>query len=94
MPPYRFGDRTPQAGYPAVLTDARAVYLVWKEFDGERARILLATSHDGGSTWSQPRMLADAAGATDHPVLIRGAGKVYLSWNTADSGLRVLEVEP
>jgi hypothetical protein len=91
--PLRLGSPDRQISRPFVLAHAGIVYLAYKSFDGERTRIDLMTSRDGGQTWSTPRGLAETASESDHPLLIAGAGGVYLSWVSQGDGYRLLAVE-
>src|SRR5882672_3128554 len=68
-----------QPARPYVLADGRALYLVWKEFDGTKARVRWQVSHDSGRTWSAVRTVADTDDASDHPLLVAHAGRAYLS---------------
>jgi hypothetical protein len=90
--PLNFGKPASQAAHPAVLSLGRNVHLAWKEFDGERTHIVAMHSGDGGRSWSAPAKLASTADASDSPLLIEGKGKAYLSWNTKNEGLRMIEV--
>lgn len=88
----RLGDPTKQASRPFVLAVQGAAWLVWKEFDGESTAVVAQVSHDDGATWSQPRAIAATGDASDHPLLIEKAGKVYLSWLTRQDGYRLIEL--
>lgn len=88
--PLSFGDYDAQAAHPSVLAVGGRVVLAWKEFDGERAVVRAMLSADGGRSWQAPRRVADAAGASDHPLLIADGEVPYLSWNTAQEGYRLL----
>lgn len=88
----RLGDPSRQASRPFILADEHAVWLVWKEFDGERTRVMAQISRDDGTSWSAPRSVAETGDASDHPLLIARAGKVYLSWLTKQEGYRLIEL--
>jgi hypothetical protein len=75
---------------PYVLATAAAVHLVWKEFDGERTSVVWQVSTDDGRHWSEPAPVAETADASDHPLLIARAGRVYLSWLTKLEGYRLI----
>lgn len=87
-----FGNFDAQAGHADVLSSGKAVYLAWKEFDGENAVVYLMASHDGGTSWAAPRKLATSADNSDHPLLITDGKRIYLSWNTLKEGYRLIEV--
>lgn len=90
--PMPFGDHQAQAGHPHVLAQGENVFIVWKEFDGQRAAIYGMASQDQGSSWSKPVRVADTAGASDHPLLIGNGKRGFLSWNTAKEGWRLIDM--
>ncbi|MDH4108133.1 MAG: exo-alpha-sialidase [Gammaproteobacteria bacterium] len=81
------------AGHPSLAGSADRPVLAWKEFDGERTAVKAIVSGDGGAHWSPPRTLAATSGASDHPLLVEHDRRVFLSWHTADEGLRIVEVD-
>lgn len=91
--PLAIGNRTAQAGHAAMLALGDSVFLAWKEFDGKHAQIRGMHSTDSGATWSTAVTLAQTDDASDHPQLVSHAGKVYLSWNTLQSGYQFLPFE-
>lgn len=92
--PLSFGNYEAQAAHPHVLSLGKAVFVVWKEFDGQSSIVRLMTSGDSGKSWSQPRQIAATAGASDNPLLIADGSEAYLSWNTAKEGFRLIGVTP
>ncbi len=92
--PLGFGHYDAQAGHPSVIAAGARVMLAWKEFDGERALVRVMESADGGRSWQAARRVADTAGASDHPLLIADGDTIYLSWNTARDGYRLLPLAP
>ena len=78
------------AAHPDVLSLGRRVYLLWKEFDGEKTGLYTQASSDGGQTWSPARRLAETAGPSDHPFLVRDGERVFASWQTRQEGYRLL----
>ena len=91
--PLAFGDPGAQPARPQVLSLGPRVFLTWKEFDGASSAVRLMRSMDGGATWSAPALVATAAGASDHPLLVRDGAKAYLSWYAAKEGYRLVELE-
>lgn len=91
-PPRPVGNPAMQPGRAALLARGSHVWLAWKEFDGRRASVTLQHSADDGLTWSAPGKIAEVAGYSDHPLLLAQGGRVYLSWLTAASGYRLIEV--
>jgi hypothetical protein len=83
---------TTGSGHAHLARDGNALFLAWKQFDGERTHIKLLRSDDEGGTWSEPVSLASTHGGSDHPFLLERAGKIWLSWHTGDEGLRILPV--
>lgn len=90
--PLNFGNYDHQAAHPYVLTQGGHVFIVWKEFDGEKSTVYLMRSADGGANWTKAQPLAATADNSDHPLLIGDGSRVYLSWNTLREGFRLIEV--
>jgi hypothetical protein len=78
---------------PFVFASPGAVWMVWKEFDGEHTTVNLMNSRDHGKTWSVPRALAQTSDASDHPLLVSNGRNVFLSWMTRADGYRLLSLE-
>lgn len=91
--PMAFGERTAQAGHPAILARKNSLQLAWLEFDGKENRVMLMTSTDHGKHWSTPAKLAVTAGPADYPQLVDVAGQSKLFWNTADNGLQIVDIQ-
>ena len=66
---------------------------MWKEFDGTKAEVRWQVSHDNGRSWNTARTVADTDDASDHPLLVAQAGRVYLSWLTKAQGYRLIPLE-
>jgi hypothetical protein len=84
-------DRNPS--HPYLIAAKGALWLVWKEFDGEKTTVSLMTSHDDGRTWSAAKIAAETSDASDHPLLVTGGERVFLSWQTQTEGYRLMSVE-
>ncbi len=79
-------------GFSAAVTPDGAVHAVWSDGLG----ILLATSRDGGRTFSRPRLVARTAPsmfavealerANGFPVIAAGLGRLYLAWSDYRNG--------
>ena len=82
-----------QAGRPNLIVSDDTIYLVWKQFEGEQAVVRLMLSHDRGEHFSQAKTIATTKDASDHPILIADAVRVYLSWLTANEGYRLIPLE-
>jgi hypothetical protein len=54
-------DRNPSRPY--LLAVPGALWLAWKEFDGETTSVNTMLSRDDGRTWSQPRVIASTSDA-------------------------------
>ena len=92
-PPRALSSPDRQPARPYVLADGRALHLVWKEFDGTKAQVRWQVSRDGGRGWSETRTVAETDDASDHPLLVAHAGRVYLSWLTKAQGYRLIPLE-
>lgn len=68
----------------------KKLFLVWKQFDGEKTGIRLIVSVDEGMSWQPVTVIAETTDASDHPLLITHAGSVSLSWHTGKEGLRII----
>lgn len=84
-------ERNPSRAYLLAVGDA--LWLAWKEFDGERTTVAAMASRDAGRTWSSPRILAQTGDASDHPLLVADGKQVFLSWQTRAEGYRLLPLE-
>ncbi len=78
------------ASHPSLARVGDRLYLVWKQFDGEKTTIKLLISVDEGASWQPASVVADTADASDHPLLITADEQVFLSWHTGGEGLRVI----
>lgn len=76
-----------------LLASDHALWLAWKEFDGERTTLMVMVSQDSGRTWSEPRVVAQTADASDHPLLVTNGTQVFASWQTRAEGYRLLPLE-
>jgi hypothetical protein len=90
--PFAFGRQDRGAAHPAVFSRGAFVVIAWKEFDGTTATIETIESYDGGRNWSAPREIAATKDASDYPFLLSDGRNVYLSWQTAAEGYRLLPV--
>ena len=84
-------DRNPSRPY--VMSGPTGTAMVWKEFDGETTTVNLMTSHDDGSTWSQPKVISRTADSSDHPLLVSDGRRIFLSWMTKADGFHFLPIE-
>lgn len=89
-PPKKFGNMKKQAGHPALVAHGDNVWLVWREKDAGRSQVWGMQSGDGGKSWDAPKMLVDAAGNADYPVLLKKGTDLFLVWNTESDGVKVL----
>ena len=78
---------------PFVLATSRAVWLAWKEFDGEETTVLLMNSRDRGKNWTSPKTVARTSDSSDHPMLITNGEGVFLSWMTRAQGYQFISLE-
>lgn len=83
---------SPAAAHPSMAALNGRILLAWKEFDGENTNVFVVESTDNGASWNDRRRLAYTSGASDHPLLVAANGRVLLSWQTRDSGLKIIDV--
>ena len=88
--PLAFGNTEAQPAHPALLAVGDHIYLAWKEFDGKQATVRAMLSTDDGAQWSEPWIVAAAAGGSDLPQLVRNGESAFLSWNAQREGYRLL----
>jgi len=79
-------DGTPGAGHPFLAQSADTLYLVWKGFNGVASQLQLMHSSDNGATWSEPATMFNTESASDHPLLVSAAERVFLSWSSQEFG--------
>jgi len=91
--PMTLGNPDHERSRPYVTSVPGAVWIVWKEFDGENSVVNARVSHDDGATWSAVRMAARTEDASDHPMLVNDGHKAYLSWMTKMDGYRFIPLE-
>lgn len=92
--PMPVGEPARRPAHPALLATDGAVWLAWREMDGDAMRLQVMHSADGGRQWSDPATAATTADAADHPQLVAWGDRVLLSWNTATDGHRLIRLTP
>ena len=85
------GDRNPS--HPYLTAASNALWLVWKEFDGDKTTVPAMVSHDDGRTWSSPVVVAETASGSDNPLLASDGQRVFVSWQTQAQGFRFIPLE-
>ncbi|NNE39166.1 MAG: exo-alpha-sialidase [Gammaproteobacteria bacterium] len=83
---------TTGSSHPYIAKTDGTLYLVWKQFDGEKTSINMMVSRDDGENWDESGSISSTAGASDHPLLISDNEQLYLSWHTEDEGLRLINL--
>jgi hypothetical protein len=91
--PMPIGNPKHNPARPYLLSMDKALWLVWKEFDGQTTTVSLMKSHDDGRTWSVPSIVAHTVDASDHPLLVSDGRDVFLSWQTRADGYRLIALE-
>lgn len=92
--PRMLGRAGVQSSRTQVLATAAAVFVAWKEFDGETSAIMVQSSSDDGASWSAPVVAASTRSRADHPQLVANAkGDAFLSWLTDDEGYRLIALQ-
>jgi hypothetical protein len=82
----------PTASHPSMAGEDGRLLLAWKEFDGEYTNVFVVESPDNGASWSDRRRISFTGGASDHPLLAAGNGRVLLGWQVRDIGFQVIEI--
>jgi hypothetical protein len=77
----------PRAAHADIALAGSRLAIVWKEFDGERTRLVAELSEDGGRSF-RTQALAATAGASDQPRLLRQGEALFAFWRTADEGMK------
>jgi len=85
-------DSSPQASHPNVMQFNNTVWLVWKTYENDQSLIKMRYSTDHGEHWSAANTIASTTGKSDHPLLISNKQHIFLSWHTANEGLRLMPV--
>jgi hypothetical protein len=91
--PMPIGEPKRNPSRPYLLAGNGVLWLTWKEFDGETTTVSLVDSRDGGSTWSNPKIVASTSDASDHPMLVANGRHIFLSWQTRAEGYRLIDLE-
>ncbi len=81
------------AEHADLVASGKKVFVLWKEFDGTRARLRAMMSDTGGDTWRERDLFA-TAGASDQPRALQHGGRFYAFWNTQREGFVTLAVSP
>ncbi|WP_114636630.1 sialidase family protein [Polynucleobacter necessarius] len=90
--PIRVGTEGVNVSRPYLMSLGQQVWLVWKEFDGQKSSVYLKESRDDGKTWATPKILASTVGYSDHPLLLSRGNEVFLSWLTHDDGYQLINI--
>lgn len=85
-------DSSPQASHPNVMQFNNIVWLVWKTYENEQSLIKMRYSTDHGAHWSAANIIASTLGKSDHPLLINNKQQIFLSWLSANEGLRLIPI--
>lgn len=91
--PMALGSAEHDLSRPYVIALPGAVWIAWKDFDGDTASVNAMVSQDDGVTWSAPRVVAKTADASDHPLLVTDGHRAFLSWMTKASGYQLVPLE-
>ena len=89
-PAKKFGNMQKQAGHPELMAAGEQVWLVWREKDAGKSQVWLMKSDDEGKSWGDRKLVVEAIGSADYPILLEHGKQVYLVWNTQQQGLKVL----
>jgi hypothetical protein len=89
---FRFGSGEQQAQHADVHSFGKAVFIVWKEFDGTRSTLKLMRSIDGGNNWSAASEIASATGPTDYPFFLVKRDALKVAWLGKENGMRFFDI--
>ncbi|MEQ1560111.1 MAG: exo-alpha-sialidase [Methyloglobulus sp.] len=91
--PLSIGNADKLPGRADVMALGNKVALVWKEFDGKITTINTIVSEDSGLHWSSLKQLATSSAASNHPALINDGKHIFMTWNNADKGFQLIQVD-
>lgn len=91
--PLQVGQSNFVAGKPDVMAVGKQVALTWKEFDGEQSLLKAMLSSDRGENWSTVQTIATSSMASLRPRIINDKNNMYVSWSSADHGLRMFRLK-
>ncbi|MGH8659887.1 MAG: exo-alpha-sialidase [Gammaproteobacteria bacterium] len=90
--PKRFGNPKSLPEHADVLALGDRVVLTWKEFDGQRTRLLAMQSRDRGNTWLASSVIGESNSGSDQPDLITNGQRTFASWSALDNGHRLIPI--
>ena len=73
----------PRAEHADVLADANRVVVVWRSTEGDRSKLKVWMSRDGGANFAV-RELAHTVGNNDHPRLAQFDSRMFVVWRTQE----------
>jgi hypothetical protein len=91
--PLSFGNTNNLAGHADVLALRDKVFLVWREFAGGNTQILTMRSENEGRTWTAPKRVAETSSQAAHPSLISNGKRVFIAWNSLETGFRLIAAD-
>ena len=66
--------------YPVAAADGSRLLVTWSDASDGRLAVWVASSTDGGRSWSRPWKASDAAESATMPWLATGGGRVWLAY--------------
>ena len=91
--PLPFGTPEDMPGYPDVLAKGDQVFLTWTEFNDSKLRLIVMKSTDRGKSWTPARQIAESTAGYDIPILLKGTGGVFVSWNSKSEGYHLIHLD-
>ncbi|ALO45774.1 hypothetical protein PS2015_1112 [Pseudohongiella spirulinae] len=85
-------DGRPGAGHPSLAVEDDVLHMVWKRFNGVATDLILVSSSDDGTSWSEESVLATTEGGSDHPLLVQGPEGLRVSWMTHEDGYKFVRI--
>lgn len=77
-----------RAAHADLALAGTGIAVSWKEFDGERTRLLAEISDDAGASF-ESREVSATDGASDQPRVLRHGDRLFVFWRTEHEGMRV-----
>lgn len=73
--------------YPVLAADGDRLVVAWSDASEGRLGVYGATSSDGGSTWTQPALVSEAAETATLPWVAAGGGRIWVVYVSTDVAL-------
>lgn len=88
------GNTNNQVSLPAVISTEQRLVLAWVEFDGENALLMSSESSDFGKSFRSAQVQLSRTDEYARPILLAFQERVFALWNSPQSGLKIIEIQP